>query len=321
MNTLLTVEKLRKCYATSEGNLIAVDGLSFEVGEGETVALVGESGCGKSTVALTLLRLIQPDGGHVVFDNVDFSMVTGYQERQLRRQVSIVFQNPYSSLDPKMTVKKIVGEPLTTAFGLRGRALTARVTEHLQDVGLGAQHLNRYPHQFSGGQRQRIAIARALALEPRLLVLDEPTSALDVSVQAQVLNLLKGLQRRHRLSYLFISHNLATVEFMADRVIVMYLGRIVETGSVDEVFSYPRHPYTQALINSIPSTNPRMRNRLRPIKGEVPSPIDRPAGCPFEPRCSRVLTACNNEPPDLAVTPDGQRAVACFNPLDKEIGR
>lgn len=318
MNALLTVEELRKCYTTSRGDLIAVDGLSFEIGEAETVALVGESGCGKSTVALSLLRLIQPDGGRVVFDNVDLSVVSGREERRLRRQVNIVFQNPYSSLDPKMTVRKIVGEPLTTAFGLRGRALTKRVAEHLEDVGLGAEHLTRYPHQFSGGQRQRIAIARALALEPRLLVLDEPTSALDVSVQAQVLNLLKELQQRHGLSYLFISHNLATVEFIANRVLVMYLGRIVETGPVHEVFSNPRHPYTQALIQSIPSTDPRLRNRLRPIKGEVPSPIDRPPGCPFAPRCDRVLPSCRDELPDLVGTANDLRAAACINPLDKE---
>ncbi len=317
MDALLSVDGISKMYQTRHGVIRAVDNVSFDVAPGEIVALVGESGCGKSTVALTLLRLIAHDGGRVMFEGVDLDAIGGEQERKLRQDLSIVFQNPYSSLNPRMRIRDIVGEPLRTAYGLRGRALNDRVRQHLGDVGLGAEHMNRFPHEFSGGQRQRIAIARALALEPKLLILDEPTAALDVSVQAQVLNLLRDLQRRLGLSYLMISHNLATVESIADRVLVMYFGRLVETGPVSEVFDHPRHPYTRALLDSVPSIDPRHRDRLKSIEGELPSPLNPPPGCAFAPRCARASARCNEVAPTLERHVDG-RQVACYHPLGQD---
>jgi dipeptide transport system ATP-binding protein len=310
MTALLAVENLTKRFATRHGVVRAVEEVSFSVGAGETVALVGESGCGKTTVALALLRLIAPDGGRVLFEGADLDR----RDQAWRHRLSIVFQNPYSSLDPRMRVRDIVGEPLVTAYRLRGRALAERVVAHLEEVGLDAEHLTRYPHEFSGGQRQRIAIARALALEPKLLILDEPTAALDVSVQAQVLNLLQDLQARLRLSYLFISHNLATVESIADRVLVMYLGRLVEEGPVGEVFAAPRHPYTRGLLDSVPSINPLLRGRLKPVSGELPSPLNPPPGCAFAPRCSWAEGDCRSVPPPL-VAEGTARAHACRHPL------
>jgi oligopeptide/dipeptide ABC transporter ATP-binding protein len=320
MDAILQVRHLRKHYPTRHGPVQAVDDVSFDVPTGRTVALVGESGCGKSTVALALLRLIVPDAGSVRFEDVDFNRVGEAQRHRLRRRISIVFQNPYSSLNPKMRVRDIVGEPLKTAFGLRGGVLSERVVRHLEEVGLGSEHMKRYPHEFSGGQRQRIAIARALALEPRLLVLDEPTAALDVSVQAQVLNLLRRLQTRLGLSYLFISHNLAVVEYVADDVLVMYLGRIVEVGAVREVFRRPWHPYTRALLDSIPVADPSLRERLHTLPGEVPSPLRRPRGCAFAPRCAHAREDCRQMPPALQPR-DDRRRVACFHPLDGEIAQ
>jgi oligopeptide/dipeptide ABC transporter ATP-binding protein len=312
MTALLTVDKLTKRFRTRHGLVKAVDSVTFEVARGETVALVGESGCGKTTVALSLLRLIDPDGGRVLFEGAD--LVDG-GDQAWRQRLSIVFQNPYSSLDPRMRIREIVGEPLITAYGLSGKALSERVTRHLQEVGMGPEHLKRYPHEFSGGQRQRIAIARAIALEPKLLILDEPTAALDVSVQAQVLNLLQDLQKRLGLSYLFISHNLATVESIADRVLIMYLGRVVETGPVAGVFAKPKHPYTQALIDSVPSIDTAHRGRLKPVTGELPSALNPPPGCAFAPRCARATAECRASPPPLVAAGDG-RAHACLHPLE-----
>ena len=313
--SLLSVRNLSKRYRTRHGVIRAVDDVSFDIESGETVALVGESGCGKSTVALALLRLIDHDGGTVHFDDTDIDRVSGRAQDVLRRELSIVFQNPYSSLNPRMRVRDIVGEPIRTAYEVDRKETEERVVRHLRDVGLGPEHLRRYPHEFSGGQRQRIAIARALALEPALLILDEPTAALDVSVQAQVLNLLRELQARHALSYLYISHNLATVECMADRVLVMYLGRIVETGRVESVFSSPRHPYTRALLDSIPLPDPRLRHRLKPLGGEVPSPLHPPPGCAFAPRCARATETCRTMVPMLQFL-DAARSSACHHPLD-----
>jgi oligopeptide/dipeptide ABC transporter ATP-binding protein len=313
VSALLAVENLTKRFHTRHGLVRAVEDVSFAVGTGETVALVGESGCGKTTVALSLLRLVQPDSGRVTFEGAELA-AAGRGELAWRQRLSIVFQNPYSSLDPRMRVRDIVGEPLVTAYRMRGRALTERVVARLQEVGLEAEHLTRFPHEFSGGQRQRIAIARALALEPKLLILDEPTAALDVSVQAQVLNLLQELQKRLGLSYLFISHNLATVESIADRVLVMYLGRLVEEGPVGKVFAVPRHPYTRGLLDSVPSIDPRLRGRLKPVTGELPSPLNPPPGCPFAPRCSWAVEVCRRVLPPLL--PDGPgRAHACLYPL------
>ena len=313
--SLLSVRNLSKRYRTRHGVIRAVDDVSFDIDPGETVALVGESGCGKSTVALALLRLIDHDGGTVHFDDTDIDQVSGHAQDVLRRELSIVFQNPYSSLNPRMRVRDIVGEPIRTAYEVNRKETEERVVRHLRDVGLGPEHLRRYPHEFSGGQRQRIAIARALALEPALLILDEPTAALDVSVQAQVLNLLRELQARHALSYLYISHNLATVECMADRVLVMYLGRIVETGRVESVFSSPSHPYTRALLDSIPLPDPKLRHRLNPLGGEVPSPLHPPPGCAFAPRCARATETCRTTVPKLQFL-DAARSSACHHPLD-----
>ena len=266
-------------------------------------------------MALSLLHLIRPDGGRVSFEGVDIEGGgTNKAEMAWRQRLSIVFQNPYSSLDPRMRIRNIVGEPLVTAYGLRGRALTDRVAKHLDEVGLGAEHLTRFPHEFSGGQRQRIAIARALALEPKLLILDEPTAALDVSVQAQVLNLLQALQKNLGLSYLFISHNLATVENIADRVLVMYMGRVVEEGPVEQVFAAPNHPYTRGLLDSVPSTDPRLRGRLQPVIGEIPSALNPPPGCAFAPRCAGAGAECRGVPPPLMAAGPG-RSHACLHPL------
>ncbi|MEZ5924196.1 MAG: ATP-binding cassette domain-containing protein [Hyphomicrobiaceae bacterium] len=312
MTALLSVDGLSKRFRTRHGTVKAVDGVSFDVARGETVALVGESGCGKTTVALSLLRLIEPDGGVVQFEGAELAGSGGQAWRQ---RLSIVFQNPYSSLDPRMRIRDIVGEPLVTAYGLSGKALSERVARHMSEVGLGPEHMKRFPHEFSGGQRQRIAIARAIALEPQLLILDEPTAALDVSVQAQVLNLLQDLQKRLGLSYLFISHNLATVESVADKVLIMYLGRVVEAGPVSEVFARPRHPYTQALLDSVPSIDPSHRGRLKPVTGELPSTLNPPPGCAFAPRCARATSECRASPPPLVAIGDG-RAHACLHPLE-----
>ena len=310
---LVAVDALRKEFATKHGIVTAVDDVSFTVGAGETVALVGESGCGKSTVAMTLLGLLEADGGKVLIDG---EAMGSSQRKHLGRDLSIVFQNPYSSLNPKMKIRSIIAEPLSTAFGLKGKLLDQRVEKLLNDVGLGREHMMRYPHEFSGGQRQRIAIARALALEPKLLILDEPTAALDVSVQAQVLNLLKELQTELGLSFLFISHDLATVEYRAQRVMVMYLGRIVEAGPVAEVFARPKHFYTRALLDSVPSIDPARRDQLTTLSGEIPSPLNRPAGCAFAPRCAAADDACRAAVPVLESHED-IRQVACIRPLSE----
>jgi len=317
MSALLQVRNLTKTYPTRRGVVHAVSNVSFDVASGETLALVGESGCGKTTVALTLLRLLEHDAGEVFFDGENLDELSQARRQAMRRNLSIVFQNPYSSLDPRMRIRDIVGEPLRTVYKLRGGVLNDRVAKHLESVGLVREHMSRYPHEFSGGQRQRIAIARALALEPRLLVLDEPTSALDVSVQAQVLNLLRDLQQRLNLSYLFISHNLAVVEQMADQVMVMYLGHIVEAGPVAKIFGRPAHPYTRALLDSIPSVDPARRYRLKPISGEIPSALSLHPGCPFAPRCDRCDAQCRESMPLLEEHESNGR-VACFHPLSLE---
>jgi oligopeptide/dipeptide ABC transporter ATP-binding protein len=311
---LMSVEGLSKVFHTRHGDVNAVDGVSFDVGSGETVALVGESGCGKSTVAMTLLGLEDRSDGIVRINGVEDGADEKSRQKHLGTNLSIVFQNPYASLNPKMKIRDVIAEPLTTAFGLRGKALNERIIKLLADVGLGPEHLKRYPHEFSGGQRQRIAIARALALEPKLLILDEPTAALDVSVQAQVLKLLRDLQDELGLSYLFISHDLATVEYLSRRVMVMYLGRIVETGLVGDVFANPAHPYTRALLDSVPSIDPALRDNLKTLAGEIPSPLNRPKGCAFAPRCYFAEDKCSQSSPNLE--PAGQdRDVACFYPI------
>ena len=317
MNAILSVNNLHKQFSSSGGVVNAVSSVSLDLQAMQTVALVGESGCGKSTIAAAIMRLIDIENGEILYKGNDVCAMGMNDLKLFRREVSIVFQNPYSSLNPKMRIKSIVGEPLSACYGIKGKELNDRVAKHLEDVGLGPEHLNRYPHQFSGGQRQRIAIARALALEPRILILDEPTAALDVSVQAQVLNLLQELKQRMGLAYLFISHNLATVEYIADYVMVMYFGKIVEQGPVDKIFEHPRHPYTRALLNSVPSIIPGSRSQLKILKGELPNPLNMPEGCAFYSRCGQSSVLCKSTEPKLE-TGKSDSAFACHNPNDAE---
>jgi len=280
--------------------LHAVDGVSFDIARGQTLALVGESGCGKSTVARLLVGLYEPSRGSFAFDGVDAHAAFRTREgRQLRRRIQMIFQDPYASLNPRWTVEQIVAEPLQEHGILReGPALRERVGQLLYSVGLSAQVMAKFPHQFSGGQRQRISIARALATEPEFLVCDEPTSALDVSVQAQVLNIMKDLQRNQGLTYLFISHNLAVVRHVSDQVGVMYLGRIVELAGKHQLFGSPRHPYTRMLLDAIPKMHETGRART-PVQGEVPNPLNPPTGCAFNPRCPHANERCRVERPQL----------------------
>ena len=280
--------------------LHAVDGESFEIEKGKTLALVGESGCGKSTVARLLVGLYEPTRGGLTFDGQDaHAAYQSGESRKIRQRIQMIFQDPYASLNPRWTVEAIIGEPLTE-HGLvtHPEALKARVAELLQSVGLAAQDMVKYPHQFSGGQRQRISIARALATAPEFLVCDEPTSALDVSVQAQVLNIMKDLQRERGLTYLFISHNLAVVRHVSDQVGVMYLGRLVELADKHTLFANPQHPYTRMLLDAIPKMHDTGRART-PVQGEVPNPLNPPSGCSFHPRCPQATEVCKRERPPL----------------------
>jgi oligopeptide/dipeptide ABC transporter ATP-binding protein len=277
----------------------AVDGVSFGIRNGETLGLVGESGCGKTTVGRTILRLLEPTAGSIVFDGTDLTRLGREEMRTLRRNMQMVFQDPQSSLNPRMTIKSIVGEPLLVNAIARGRDLEHRVLDLLETVGLSPDHADRYPHEFSGGQRQRIGIARALALNPKLVVLDEPTSSLDVSVQAQILNLLKDLQRDLKLTYLFISHDLSVVKHMSNRIAVMYVGKLVESGRSIEVFAQPAHPYTKALLSAIMDTDPDIKSQRIILHGDIPSPAHPPKGCRFHPRCWQAKPECSESEPQM----------------------
>jgi oligopeptide transport system ATP-binding protein len=292
-------------FGRGAGKVHAVDGVTLEIGEGETLALVGESGCGKSTVGRLVLRLVEPTAGRVLFEGEDLQALDAAGLRRRRRSMQIIFQDPYGSLNPRMTVGQMLREAMLL-HGLHEGREGARTAELLRQVGLAEEHASRYPHEFSGGQRQRIGIARALAVEPKLIVCDEPVSALDVSIQAQVINLLQDLQERLGLAYLFIAHDLAVVRHIAARVAVMYLGKIVEHSPTAELFARPRHPYTQALLSAIPVPEPGARRGRALLQGDVPSPLDPPSGCRFRTRCPHARELCAAREP--ALEPD---AVAC----------
>lgn len=315
---LLRVDNLVKHYPIRGGLLQrtvaqvkAVDGVTFSVKKGETLGLVGESGCGKTTVGRTILRLIPNTSGKVIFDNKDVFSLNGTEMKALRKDMQIIFQDPYSSLDPRMPIGESVGEGLLV-HGMRDtRKRNDAVMEMLKRVGLEDYHAKRYPHEFSGGQRQRIGIARALALRPKFIVCDEPVSALDVSIQAQVLNLLKDLQKDFGLTYLFIAHNLAVVEHISDRVGVMYVGKLVELAPRDRIFADPLHPYTKALLSAIPMPDPTLKRDRMILQGDVPSPVNPPAGCRFHTRCPFAVEKCKHQEPQLKELKPGQFA-ACW---------
>ena len=310
MDPLLEVRDLRKYFPVKRGigervALRAVDGVSFEIRRGETLGLVGESGCGKSTLARLILRLVEPTAGEVYFGKTSVFQTNKEELRQLRRKMQIVFQDPYSSLNPRMPVEEIVGEGLTIHGLAKGTEKKNRVAELLEMVGLGREHMGRYPHEFSGGQRQRIGIARALAVGPEFLIADEPVSALDVSIQAQVINLFQDLQTELGLTYLFIAHDLRVIKHISDRVAVMYLGQIVEIAEGNELYQNPLHPYTQALLSAIPVTDPRTKKQRIVVEGDPPSPIHIPSGCRFHPRCPKRFERCDQEAPVLREVSSG----------------
>lgn len=305
--SLLEVKDLKVHFPVKHGlfsrvkaHVKAVDGVSLTVQPGETVGLVGESGCGKTTLGRAIIRLIDPTNGQVIFDGTDITTMPLGELRSRRRQFQMIFQDPYGSLNPRMTVGQIIGEAIDIhKLAATKEARAERISSLLKAVGLDARYADRYPHEFSGGQRQRIGIARALAVEPKLIVCDEPVSALDVSVQAQIINLLMDIQREHKLAYLFIAHDLAVVEHISHRVLVMYLGRVVESASARTICRQPKHPYTQALISAIPEVDPETKRHRIILPGDVPSPIDPPSGCPFHPRCPIAEARCKVEVPAL----------------------
>jgi oligopeptide transport system ATP-binding protein len=324
---LLDVRDLVKHFPIKSGVLIdrevgrvrAVDGVSFSVREGETLGLVGESGCGKSTLCRTVMQLIEPTSGSVTFMGEDITQLGRRSMRPVRREMQMIFQDPYASLNPRKRVAQIVGDPLRLHSVASGRELERAVKELLERVGLSPEHYGRFPHEFSGGQRQRIGIARALALRPKLIIADEPVSALDVSIQAQIINLLDDLQREFSLTYIFVAHDLGVIRHVSDRIAVMYLGKIVEIGPAEEVYSSPIHPYTLSLLASLPIPDPRENRAREPmvLEGDLPSPANPPAACRFHTRCPYATEICSEVEPQLVHHGHGHWA-ACHHPLDRE---
>jgi len=316
--TLLKVENLQKYFPIRKGIVVqrhvgdvkAVDGVSFDIRRGETLGMVGESGCGKSTIGRTILRLLEPTAGKVTFEGKVLNDLSGEEMRKMRSQMQMIFQDPYASLNPRMRVGDIIGEPMLIHSKSSREERDKRVRKLLEVVGLSPYHSARYPHEFSGGQRQRIGIARALSVNPKLIVCDEPVSALDVSIQAQVINLLEDLQKEFNLTYLFIAHDLSVVKHISDRVVVMYLGKMVELSEAKELYKKPLHPYTIALLSAIPVPDPTIKKDRIILKGDVPSPVNPPSGCHFHTRCPNVQEICKKQDPDFKDIGNGHH-VAC----------
>ena len=311
---LLEVKDLVKHFESPKGTLHAVDGISFTLEKGKTLGIVGESGCGKSTTGRTILRLVEPTSGSIVFDGKDVTKLNRREMTKMRKDMQIIFQDPFSSLDPKMPISKLIGEPMLQ-MKMSKLQIEERVRELMEIVGLPPRLYNAYPHELDGGRRQRVGIARALALNPKFIVCDEPVSALDVSIQAQILNLLKTLQRELGLTYIFITHDLSVIYYFADEIAVMYLGKIVEKAPAEELFANPMHPYTRALLSAIPEPKLNSTRKRILLKGEITSPIGLPAGCRFAPRCEKCSENCRGCEPELVEVTKGH-FVACYHPLN-----
>ncbi len=319
--TLLEVRDLKMYFPLTRGIVFqrvvgyvrAVDGISFSIERGQTLGLVGESGSGKTTIGRTIVRLYKPTGGQILFDNVDLASLRGEQLRQVRQRVQMVFQDPFASLNPRFTIGSLIAEPMYIYKVASNKEIRERTAELLRVVGLRAEYIDRYPHEFSGGQRQRIAVARALAINPELVIADEPVSALDVSIRAQVLNLLQNLQRQFNLTYLFVSHDLSVVRHVADRIAVMYLGKIVELSDRDELYSAPKHPYTRALLSAVPIPDPQIEKRRQRVilSGDLPSPINIPTGCRFHTRCPMAQDICREVEPAYEPKEGREHYAAC----------